>query len=270
MITPFLKWAGRKLKILPHLETLLPKTASQYIEPFAGSAAVFLNTNYKKNLIADNNQDLINLFNVLKAEAEDFISYCKGFFGPDYNNKEKYYELRQLFNTTEDKRLKAALFIYLNRHGFNGLCRYNSKGGFNVPFGQYHTVNCPEATMRDFHQQAKRATFVCADFNDIMCKAKSNAFVYCDPPYVPLNATSYFTKYSVGKFGPEQQLMLAKRARETADKGATVIISNHDVEFTREAYKGAKIIAFDMDRNISCNWKTRKPAKELLAIFEPK
>ena len=131
-IRPFLKWAGNKYRIINRIKQLLP-SGSRLIEPFTGSGAVFLNTDFEHYVLRDNNPDLINLYALLKAEGKEFIRYCRRYFNGNYNNPESYYLLRDRFNRNQNPRQKAALFVYLNRHDYNGLCRYNSKGGYNVP-----------------------------------------------------------------------------------------------------------------------------------------
>jgi len=132
---PFLKWAGGKRKIIDKIKALLPE-GQRLIEPFCGSATVFLNTDYSKNLIADTNKDVINIYHHLQQKETTFVEYASQFFIPANNDADKYYEFRKTFNETDNKQLRAALFLYLNKHGYNGLCRYNSSGGFNVPFGK--------------------------------------------------------------------------------------------------------------------------------------
>ena len=133
---PFLKWVGGKYKIIDHILKNLPN-GKKLIEPFAGSGAVFLNTDFEEYLIADTNTDLINLYKQVQTNGEDFIAYASALFIPDNNTETKFYTLRSEFNDCTEPARKAALFVYLNRHCFNGLCRYNSKGKFNVPFGRY-------------------------------------------------------------------------------------------------------------------------------------
>jgi DNA adenine methylase len=263
---PFLKWAGNKYQILERIRAMLPR-GNRLIEPFVGSGAVFLNTDYEEYLLADNNGDLINLFLTLQREGESFIEYCRSFFTGETNSEGQYYDLRKEFNSTSNSRLKAGLFIYLNRHAYNGLCRYNSKGGFNAPFGQYSKPYFPEKEMRHFIQRARRVTFKVADFRDTMRLASRGDVLYCDPPYVPLSATSNFTSYSSGGFGREEQIELAELARELAGRGLSVLISNHATEFTLNAYKNARIERFDVQRFISCDGDNRGRAGEVLALF---
>jgi len=266
-VRPFLKWAGSKCKILERIKAILP-AGSRLIEPFVGSGAVFLNTDYSRYLLADNNEDLINLFLALQAEGESFINYSKSFFIEENNTEDRYYELRVIFNSTSDCRLKAALFIYLNRHGYNGLCRYNAKGVFNTPFGQFKKPYFPEKEMRYFCLKARHATFKVADFRSIMDEAGEGDVVYCDPPYVPLSGTAKFTTYSSVGFGIKDQEELATYAQKLAGRGVPVLISNHATDFTLKAYKSAKIELFDVQRFISCNGSNRGKAGEILALFD--
>ncbi len=127
----FLKWAGSKYNCINRIISALP-VGKRLIEPFTGSAVVFLNTNYSRYLLGEHNNDLINLFNHLRQQGHDFINYCSQFFNGQYNNKEHYYAIRKEFNSLEHSELKSAYFLYLNRHGYNGLCRYNSQGIYNV------------------------------------------------------------------------------------------------------------------------------------------
>lgn len=151
MSKPFLKWAGGKYKLAHFIETHLPSpTRKRLIEPFAGSAAVSLSLEFESYLLNDTNADLIGLFQSLKNQKQEFIAYACSFFTAANNESGRYYELREQFNNSRDTVERAALFVYLNRHAFNGLCRYNSKGGFNVPFGKYKAPYFPEAEILAF------------------------------------------------------------------------------------------------------------------------
>lgn len=264
---PFLKWAGNKYGIIDHIRGLLPK-GDRLIEPFIGSGAVFLNTNYASALLADNNSDLISLYKILQKEQESFISYCATFFTEENNTATAYYRLREEFNNTSNKRRKAALFLYLNRHGYNGLCRYNSKGKYNVPMGKYSSPYFPVEEMRSFYKHAKRAQFQTADFRAIMSHAKIGDVVYCDPPYVPLSNTANFSQYSALGFGRHEQDELARLAEKLAMRGIPVIISNHDTSYTVRTYQKAALTRLSVRRLISSNGQNRGKAKELLAFFK--
>ena len=266
-IRPFLKWAGGKFQIINKIRESLPN-GNRLIEPFVGAGSVFLNSNYEKFLLADINNDLINTFLYLKSEKEVFIAFCKQFFTNEFNSKDAFLSLRAEFNSTKDNQLKAALFLYLNRHAFNGLMRYNSSGGFNTAFGDYKKPYFPENEMLVFIQKAKRAEFRCADYNVIMEEAIKGDIVYCDPPYVPLSASANFTKYHSTNFGQEDQKRLVNLAKELAANGIPVILSNHDTAFIQNLYQGSSIISIDVQRNISCHGSSRGRAREVLALFD--
>lgn len=265
MVRPFLKWAGNKYQVLDRIKRALPR-AQRLIEPFVGSGAVFLNTDYEQYLLTDTNEDLIQLYCYLQKEGSDFIDYCESWFIGN-NQRHQYYELRELFNLTQDKRLKSALFIYLNRHGFNGLCRYNLKGQYNVPFGSYKKPYFPKMEMLHFHEKSQRAVFKKMDFKAAMRLGKPGDVFYCDPPYVPLSKTANFTSYSANRFGMEEQIVLVRHAESLAERGISVLISNHRTPFVKQLYARARIRHFQVRRSISCQGHKRGKAAELLAIF---
>lgn len=265
---PFLKWPGGKFKLVERIQNKLD-TGKRFVEPFVGSGAVFLNTNYKEYLLADTNPDLINLYLQVQKNEKNFIDYCQSFFSEENNNEERYYQFRTKFNSTRNTRLKSALFLYLNRHCYNGLCRYNSKHKFNTPFGRYKKPYFPKVEIENFHQASQKATFIHAEFAETMKKIKRGDVVYCDPPYAPLSKTAYFTDYFAGGFGWEQQIHLAEWASKLSKKGIPVIISNHNTDNTQALYKkaGAKTEKFLVRRTISCNTNKRNKVEELLAVF---
>jgi len=269
---PFLKWPGNKFRIVERLRAELPPGA-RLLEPFAGSAALFLNTDYDAYRLCDSNADLIRLYTLLQREGEAFIERCRPLFSPQNNAPERYYQLREEFNTATGARQqarRAALFLYLNRHGYNGLCRYNASGGFNVPFGRYKRPYFPAKEMLAFHHKAQRAEFIHSDFRRAMEAAQPGDVVYCDPPYVPLSASANFTTYSAGGFDLEDQQALADLAAELAERGVPVLISNHNTAFTRKVYgAAARITNFTVQRYISCIGGKRQKARELLASFQP-
>lgn len=163
---------------------------------------------------------------------------------------------------------RSALFLYLNRHGYNGLCRYNvGQGAFNVPFGRYLRPYFPEEELYVFYAKSKRARFTCEDFSKTLRRAKQGSVVYADPPYVPLNNTAYFTAYCQGGFDPASHQILADQARALSEGGIPVLLSNHSTDFTQNLYKGAQIETFLVQRFISCKAAHRSAVSELLAFY---
>jgi DNA adenine methylase len=266
---PFLKWAGSKYRCLDSILTTLPK-ASRLIEPFTGSGAIFVNSNYTNYLLAEQNNDLVTLFHCLQQEGLQFIDYCEQLFSRDNNCAERYYQLREEFNRCQLPRKRASLFLYLNRHGYNGLCRYNQRGIYNVPFGRYIKPYFPRHEMLFFHSKCKQATCVQNDFRETFSMAEAGDIIYCDPPYVPLSASANFSSYTDKVFSQNDQIELAQLAMISANKGITVIISNHDTPFTRQHYQQGDIISFPVKRYISCHALNRATAQELVAVFHKK
>lgn len=269
LIRPFLKWAGNKFRILSHvLPELTNRGGQRLIEPFVGSGAVFLNAGFEENILSDVNADIINLYEHLRQSPAPFVRDCEHLFAGEFNQREAFTKLREEFNTSSDTYRKALLFIYLNRHCFNGLCRYNSKGIFNVPFGRYAKPYFPREELLIFAEASAKSKFYKQCFTKTFQEARKGDVVYCDPPYVPLSLTSSFSSYSADGFGEAEQKELAACAEKAAAKGAVVVLSNHDNEITRALYKNAKIISFDVQRFISAKGNQRNKAPELLAVFE--
>ena len=132
----FLKWAGGKYPLIDDIKRHLP-AGDCLIEPFVGAGSVFLNTEYDAYILADINNDLINLYNIVKTRTDEFVRDARVLFTPEFNESERFYVLRAEFNASSDPYRRSVLFLYLNRHCYNGLCRYNLSGAFNVPFGRY-------------------------------------------------------------------------------------------------------------------------------------
>jgi DNA adenine methylase len=266
---PFLKWPGGKFRLLSHILPHLPKK-SCLVEPFVGAGSIFFNAQFSQCVLNDINPDLMNLYHYIQATGPACIEHLQSFFHPKSNSSRRYYQLRTQFNRTQDSHEKAALFLYLNRHGYNGLCRYNNKGGYNVPFGYYVRPYFPHKEILHFLHlsQHSKIHLKCTHFTDVIQQAPKGAVIYCDPPYVPLSKTANFTGY-YHAFGLDEQRQLAESAHLACKRGCTVLISNHDVPFTRELYHTAKLVTFSAQRNISCNSKKRGRVGELLALYAP-
>lgn len=266
-IKPILKWAGGKYSCLHQIIPLFAE-GKRLIEPFLGSGSIYLNTDYSNYILADSNPDLIGLFICLKTEGETFVNACKILFCAENNNEQQYNKLRLEFNACADTRRRAALFLYLNRHGYNGLCRYNLKGGYNVPFGRHKEPYFPESEMYYFCQKSHAAQFIHSNFRDTFTLATTGDVIYCDPPYVPLSGTANFTSYMGKQFTEQNQIDLATLAHNAAKRGINVLVSNHDTPFIRELYDGSEITSFLARRSISCKPGERKPVREVLAQFK--
>lgn len=262
MSLPFLKWAGGKSRLIAPISTHLhPKGV--LIEPFAGSASLSLALEYEAYRLNDINPDLINLYCQLKENGKGFIDYAASFFVPENNCQNQYLQFRETFNhQKDDKPLSAALFLYLNRHGFNGLCRYNKSGGFNVPFGKYAAPYFPKNEMAAFVAKAKRISLSCLPFEHILDNVETDDNVYCDPPYIPISPTSSFTTYYGGGFDIESHKRLAGYFQTLNVK--SFVVSNSDTPLTRSLYQGASMKTVQVRRSIGANKDSRGKVGELI------
>lgn len=264
-----LKWPGGKKRVLHHIRAILPrKGKTRLVEPFVGGGSVFLNLDFDEYLLCDTNSDLISLFKAVKKASLKFEKDARHYFTEENNTPEQYYKLREEFNCTDDPYHRAILFLYLNRHGYNGLCRYNKSGGYNVPFGRYKKPYFPELEIEHLSHKLKKTDFIVGDFEQAFDCLEAGDVVYCDPPYSPINHTSNFTAYSGTGFSDEDQKRLVQCALKARAEGTPVLISNHLTPFTKELYSSADSRKlFSVQRSISQNGKKRNKVKEVLALY---
>lgn len=264
-----LKWAGSKARIMDKLIPYLPK-AKRLVEPFAGSCAVMMNTEYEKYLIADANQDLINLYRSVSKNPD--VMACSDLYDwKQQNNEESYYQVRKLFNLGKQgldavlTNKQSARFLYLNRHCFNGLCRYNAKDEFNVPFGKYKNVYFPEKEIYQFAEKATNAIIACLEWQDTLSLVDFGDGVYCDPPY--MGGEGSFTKYHHTDFTFDNQIELAQALKVlNQSQGNPITVSNSI--HAKELYADLGFIIHEIDapRSISANGN-RQSAKEIIAVL---
>lgn len=262
-MSAILKWAGNKTAIMPELLERLPAGALRLVEPFAGSCAVMMSTDYPAYLVADINPDLINLYQVIKDNSEGFIEGSR-YLWANTNNEDDYYRIRNAFNgeaIKAGKYLRAVYFLYLNRHSYRGLCRYNRKGEFNVPYGNYKKPYFPESEIRAFAEKAKRATFICASYEETLSMLQVGDVVYCDPPY-----DGTFTNYHTNGFGDDDQYRLASILERRASEGHHIVISNSDTALTRSLYRGFSYYSLTAKRSIGVESGKSKSAAEIIAV----
>jgi DNA adenine methylase len=263
----FLKWAGGKSKLVDELKGCFPESKT-LIEPFVGAGSVFLNTHFESYVLNDINADLIALYQHLRNKPEEYVREARGYFTEANNRADNYYAIRAEFNQEVDSFRRSVLFLYLNRFCYNGLCRYNKSGGFNVPFGRYVKPYFPEKELYFFAEKSQKALFRCLPFQHIMKQAKKGQLIYCDPPYAPISDTANFTSYAKDGFDLKAQRELARLAKRVSnEKKVTVVISNHDTPFTRELYDSAEVHQLKVSRSISQKGGSRKKVSELLAVY---
>lgn len=269
MIRTPLKWLGSKAGIIDTLRQYLPK-GKRLVEPFVGSGSVFLNTDYDSYLLCDINSDLINFHNVAKELPEPLIRETRNLFS-EHGDELGYYTVRADFNLRCDSNFlyRAAQFLYLNRHGFNGVCRYNLSGSFNVPFGHRKSPYFPEDEIRAFSEKAKakKAVFLCRTFQEAIRMARAGDVIYCDPPYIPASTTANFTSYHTDGFTSEQQKKLARMLRIAAKRGRHVVASNSETAAALELYSDFDITTTTARRSVSAAAAGRARAGEIIATM---
>ncbi|EJS9968878.1 Dam family site-specific DNA-(adenine-N6)-methyltransferase, partial [Salmonella enterica] len=234
---PFLKWAGGKYSLLPELERLIP-AGKRLIEPFVGGGSVFLNSDkHERFLLADVNADLINLYQMLAVVPDSVIAEAMKAFR-HLNDAENYTAIREAFNAWQLNAIeRAAAFLYLNRHCFNGLMRYNLDGFFNVGWGKYKAPYFPEKELMAFRKKSSACVFMNAGFERTLRLAGDGDVVYCDPPYEPMPGTAGFTSYASGGFSWDSQVALAESCVAAHQRGAKVFISNSTAPRVIELYE---------------------------------
>jgi DNA adenine methylase len=220
---PFLKWAGSKQKLLHHFENILPTSFGRYFEPFLGSAAMFFHLAPTEAVLSDRSTELISTYEAVRDSTETIVKYL----APLKPNKTIYYRIRN--NRSSGKVKRAAEFIYLNKSCWNGLYRVNSRGEFNVPYGDPksdHIFNRNKLRACASLLSQKGVSLRSGDFEDTVSTCGAGDLVFFDPPYVLKHNNNGFRDWNEVLFSWQDQIRLAALAKKLADSGATVIVSN--------------------------------------------
>lgn len=262
---PFVKWAGGKRQLIKQLLQYSPTKFNDYYEPFVGGGALFFKLSHynkiKKCHLNDSNKVLINAYKTIKEKPKELITELKN--GEYVNKKDVFLKIRD--EEPKDLVRSTARFIYLNKTAFNGLYRVNSKGKFNVPFGNYkNPAICDEKNILAVHRALQKDEISCGDFEKVTRQAKKNDFVYFDPPYVPLNKTSSFTSYTKEDFTLKDQERLSKLFRKLDSKGCLVMLSNSYTPLILDLYNDFKINIVQATRMINCKANGRGKIKEVV------
>lgn len=267
MCRPVIKWVGGKRQLIKELTKLLPKKYNRYFEPFIGGGALFFSLKQHDNFISDYNSELTNLYSVIKNDKEKLSSDLK----KHKNTQEYYYEIRAL-DRQEDKykRLskikKASRFIYLNKTGFNGLYRVNKSGQNNVPYGKYKKpILFNNENLTACSKLLQNTEIKTGDFEIIKPYIKQGDLIYFDPPYAPLNETS-FTSYTDKGFNMDMQERLKLMCDYIDSIGAYFMMSNSHTDFILNLYKDYKIKTVMANRVVNCRATGRGKIKEVVVI----
>jgi DNA adenine methylase len=264
-VKPFVKWVGGKTQLLPRLLELAPKEFNAYHEPFVGGGAMFFALKPETAYLTDFNPRLINAFRCVKDNLQEVVAHMQTF----KRTKACFYEQRDLLNKEGSVFFSepeaAARFIFLNKTCFNGLWRENSGGGFNVPYGGDRSGKFLDESGLMACSIALRAPNLYLGSEDFggASRAAAGDFVYFDPPYVPVAATS-FVDYTSDGFGAPEQLRLRDLAAELKSRGVHVMLSNADTPLVREMYAGFELHEVRARRSVNSNGLGRGKVGELI------
>lgn len=267
LIAPFLKWVGGKRQLMPAITKMMPKKFTNYYEPFVGGGAVLFHTQPKKAVINDLNEDLINVYKIIKDKPEELIANLK----THKNKSEYFYDIRILDRTVGFENLsnikKASRVIYLNKTCYNGLYRVNNSGEFNSPFGRYKNPNIVnDITIRAVSKYLNdnKIQILNTDYEEVLENAEKGSFVYFDPPYHPVSKSSNFTGYIQGGFDMYDQIRLRDLCIKLDKKGIKFMLSNSAVQLIEDTYKEFNITYVKSNRSINSNGKKRGEVDEVI------
>ncbi len=262
-VAPFVKWAGGKRQLLPQIKERMPEKYNNYFEPFVGGGAVIFELLPVNALINDINKALINAYKQICNEPKAFLKAVKNLdTGMWEDGKEYYYSLREHYN---DKLMKAeydvelaALFVFINKHCFNGLYHVNGKGLFNVPYNNSRRASVDETVIMGISEYLQGVTIIDGDFEAACKDAKEGDFVFIDSPYAPLNPTS-FESYTKEGFDIESHKRLADLFDELTARECYCMLTNHNTDLINELYgnKGYRIDVVSVKRMINSDASNR-------------
>jgi DNA adenine methylase len=265
---PFIKWVGGKRQLLTEIQKRMPDDVNSYFEPFIGGGALMWSldkSKFKRIIINDYNSELANLYKVVKENPEQLLKNLR----KHQNTESYYYQIREMDRSPSYSRrkpiTKASRFIYLNKTGFNGLYRVNSNGQNNVPFGRYENPCIVETdNIRACSNFLQNVEILNGDFEIIRPMLDKNSFVYLDPPYAPLSATSSFTGYTDKGFDDDMQLRLKEFCDYINSVRAKFMLSNSSAPLIYDLYSKYKIDEVLANRAVNCKASGRGKVTELI------
>lgn len=262
-IAPFVKWAGGKRQLIPQIRERMPEQFNNYYEPFVGGGAVIFELLPENAVINDINRALINAYQMICEHPQEFLQEINRLDTEMWEDgKEYYYSLREHYN---DKLMRdefdvelAALFVFINKHCFNGLYRVNGKGLFNVPYNNSRRSSVDEQSIMEISEYLRNVTIISGDFEAACEGASAGDFVFIDSPYAPLNPTS-FESYTKEGFDIESHRRLANLFDELTARGCYCMLTNHNTELIDELYgnKGYTIDVVSVKRMINSDASNR-------------
>lgn len=269
LVSPILKWVGGKRQLIESIVPLIPEHTTYY-EPFVGGGAVLFHTQPKKAVINDSNEELINIYQVIKEQPEELITLLESHRAR--NSQEYFYEVRSLDRDKGEYAAltpaeRAARIIYLNKTCYNGLFRVNRAGEFNAPWGRYKNPNITnETTIRAMSRyfNGAKVTVYCGDYREALKGIRKGSFVYLDPPYMPLSTSSSFTGYTAAGFGPQEQVELKRQCDLLNKRGIKFLLSNSCCDFIENLYQDYIVERVSAKRAINARADKRGAIDEVL------
>lgn len=271
MARPVLKWVGGKRRLIEQITSLFPEDYSirAYHEPFFGGGALFFHLEPSRGSINDVNKRLMNFYRVLKEQPRELIEEASQYI----YDKAEYYNLRTRFNEEQLTDVEdAAILLYLNKTGYNGLYRVNSKGKYNVPFGRYKNPRIvDEERIMTASKLLENISIHSERFYSVKKQAEKGDMVYFDPPYLPVSETSDFTAYSKSGFGYKDHVLLKDTCLDLDERGVYFVQSNSYVKPILELYEnnGFRIEIVQMNRAINSKTSKRGEINEILVTNIP-
>ncbi|UEX90299.1 DNA adenine methylase [Staphylococcus ratti] len=263
---PFVKWAGGKRQFLQKIIENTPDKFESYYEPFVGGGAVLFGLQHTPSIINDINTHLIHAYNIIKNSPYELMHLLDEFDKIPLND-EKYKEFRSLYNEHIINKTynheTAALFIYLNKHSFNGLFRVNSKGLYNVPWNKKElALSYNETNILEISSFLKNVKILNGDFENAVEDANEKDFVFFDSPYAPIKASS-FASYDKSGFKIEEHVRLAELFKRLTDKGVYCMATNHNTALIQELYSDFNLEEINVRRSINSD-ASKRTGKELI------
>ena len=276
-LRPFVKWVGGKTQLLYKLTDIIPDDYKRYYEPFIGGGALFFDHMPTNAVIGDKNYQLINAYRCVKDKLDDLLNRLNklNISVPNRDACATYYQRRERFNKREELNLSdvecAALFIWLNKHCFNGIYRVNANGMFNVPWNRKskkQVVDVKNLRGISEYLNTSNIQIINGDFEETCATVSEKDFVYIDSPYVPVSMTANFTTYCAKGFSMDDHKRLAEFVKVLDRRGAYVLISNNDVPLVREMYKDFHILPINVLRSINRDGDNRHGNEVIITNYE--
>lgn len=270
-VEPFVKWVGGKRQFLSIIEERMPVKFETYYEPFVGGGALFFDLLPSKAVLNDKNSELMNAYKVVRDDPIGVIDYLEVYDKEiKTGGKDYYYKVRQIFNQRKRQQKldveQAALFIFLNKHCFNGVYRLNSDGDFNIAYNNSIAGSFNEENLFLVSASLQGVELRNEDFAEVCVKAKKGDFVFLDSPYVPLKDT-FFTSYTSDGFGIEDHLRVVAAFYELTRRGCYCILMNHNTELIQKMYREFEIEVLYVKRSVNSNAAERVCKEVIIKNF---